>query len=107
MRISDSTGMWWRLTHKDLLREYRSRLVWPATFLLGIVLVLVLAIQLDLAAEQKNRVIGGLFWLAVLFAGTLALERSFSTERDEGCWEALRLYPIAPAAIASDSTTWP
>lgn len=90
--------LWW-LIHKDLVSEYRARRVWPAMLLLGVVVAMVFGLQMDLPADQKRRLVGGLLWLAIFFAGTLALDRSFAAEREDGCWEGLLLYPISPAAI--------
>jgi heme exporter protein B len=58
-----------------------------------------LELQADLPVEAKHRIVGGLLWLAVFFAGALGLERSFADENDNGCWDALRMYPISPAMI--------
>lgn len=91
-------SLWW-LIHKDLMRELRAWHVWPETVLLGLVLVFLLATQLDLPMEEKAGVAGGLLWLAIFFAGTLACERSFTSERDAGCWQVLALYPIAPSVL--------
>jgi heme exporter protein B len=55
--------------------------------------------QVDLPLEDKGRVGGGLLWLAIAFSGTLALDRSFASERDGGCWQSLALYPIAPSVL--------
>lgn len=93
------------LVQKDMLREFRARRVWPSTLLTGIVLVLILAIHLDIPHEARFRVSGGQFWAAVFFAGSLMVERSFLAERDQGCWRALALYPIAPATIFLAKTT--
>ena len=90
--------LWW-LIHKDLVSELRARQVWPAMLLLGIVVVLVFTIQMDLAPAQKHRVAGGLLWLAIFFAGTLALDRSFGNEREEQCLRGLLLYPIPAATV--------
>jgi heme exporter protein B len=91
-------SLWW-LVHKDLTRELRARSVWPGMLLLGLVLVFMLATQIDLPMEQKGRVVGGLLWVAVFFAGTLTLDRSFANERKDGCWQSLTLYPIAPSVL--------
>ena len=72
--------LWWMI-HKDLVSECRGRQVWPAMVLLGVVVVLVIAIQMDLPTVQQERVVGGLLWVAVFLAGTLALDRSFTLER--------------------------
>ena len=99
MPASHSLRAFWSLVIKDLVGEIRARRAWPAMLLLGLVLVLLLEMQIDLSGEQKNAVICGLFWLDVFFAGTLALERSFAAEREEGCWRALFLYPISPTLV--------
>jgi len=93
-----ANSLWW-LIHKDLIREVRTPQVWPGMMLLGLVLVFLLATQLDLPLEQKGRVAGGLLWLAIFFAGTIACDRSFSSERDAGCWLTLSLYPIPPSVL--------
>jgi len=87
------------LVHKDLTRELRTKHVWPGMILLGLVLVFLLATQIDLPFDQKAHVNGGLLWLAIFFAGTLACDRSFAGERDAGCWHALSLYPVAPSVL--------
>ncbi len=90
--------LWW-IVHKDLLSECRAGQVWPAMLLFGVVAALVFSIQMDLPHEQKRRVVGGLLWLATFFAGMVAVDRSFASECEEGGWEGLRVYPVAPAAI--------
>jgi heme exporter protein CcmB len=65
--------------------------------LLGLVMVFLLATQIILPLDQKAHLVGGLLWLSIYFAGTLALERSFAGERDSGCWQALKLYPVDPS----------
>ncbi len=90
--------LWWMI-HKDLVSECRARRVWPAMLLLGVVVALVFAVQMDLSPQQKRQMVGGLLWLAIFFAGMLALDRSFAAEREDGCWEGLLLYPVSPAAV--------
>ena len=99
MPASYAPRAFWFLVVKDLVGEVRARRVWPAMLLLGLLLVLLLEMQLDLPKEQKWGVICGLLWLDVFFAGTLALERSFAGEREEGCWRTLFLYPISPTVV--------
>ena len=90
--------LWW-LIRKDLTREVRGQQAWPRTLLLGLVLVLLLATQIDLPAEEQAHVVGGLLWITIFFSGTLALERSFASEHDGACWHTLRLYPVAPSVL--------
>lgn len=82
------------LVVKDLVCEFRLCRAWPGMLLLGLVLVLLLAMQVDLPAEDRLKVVSGLLWLDVFFAGTLVLDRSFTGEREEGCWGTLLLYPV-------------
>ena len=96
-RATVKTFCW--LVHKDLARELRAHHVWPGMLLLGLVLVFLLAMQLELPLDYKGRVAGGLLWLAIVFAGTLAMERAFAGERDAGCWQTLALYPVAPSVL--------
>jgi heme exporter protein B len=99
MEMFHSLGAFWRLVQKDAAQEFRARRAWPAMLLLGLLLVLVLAMQIDQTADQKLRVASGVVWLAVFFAGVLSLERSFAAEREEGCWQALMLYPVSPGVV--------
>lgn len=87
------------LALKDLRVEWRSRRVWPSMLLLGGLMVLMISLQLDLPAPLRRNAGGGLCWLAVFLAGTLALDRALGAEREEGCYDALRLYPVAPLAL--------
>ena len=87
------------MIHKDLMSECRARQVWPAMLLLGTVVALVFSIQMDLLPDQKRQMVGSLLWLAIFFAGMLAVDRSFASEREDGCWDGLRLFPISPACI--------
>jgi heme exporter protein B len=89
----------WRLVRKDARRECRARMTWPAVLLLGFTLVLTLELQADFPVDVKRQFVGSLLWLAMFFAGTLSLERSFADENDNGCWDALRMCPVPPAAI--------
>jgi heme exporter protein B len=87
------------LVHKDLTRELRAPRTWAAMLLLGLVLVALLEVQAVLPPHEKQQIIGGLLWLAIFFAGTLAVEHSFAGERSDGCWRTLRLYPLAPGVL--------
>ena len=98
MRNHVFANLWW-IFHKDLITEFRARRVWPAMLLLGVIVGVVFSLEMDLLPDQKQRMVGGLLWLAIFFAGLTALDRSFAGEREDGCWEGLRLYPLAPTTI--------
>lgn len=91
-------AFWW-IVHKDLVSEFRSRSVWPAMLLLGIVVAWLFSIQMDLLPEHKRQIVGGLLWLSVCFAGATLFERSFAAERQDGCWDAMQLLPVSPSTV--------
>jgi heme exporter protein B len=92
------TRFWW-LIHKDLISEWRARQALPAMLLLGTVVVLVFTIQMNLPQVERQQVVGGLLWLAIFFGGTIALDRSFACERDDGCLDGLLSYPIPTGLV--------
>ena len=89
---------WW-IIHKDLVSEFRARRVWPVMLLMGVVVALVFSLQMDLLPDQRQCIVGGLLWLAVFFAGMTAIDRSFASEHEEGCWEGLKLMPVSPETM--------
>lgn len=90
--------LWW-IFHKDLITELRARRVWPAMLVTGILVAFVFSMQMDLLPHQKQRIVGGLLWLAILFAGMTAIDRSFASELADGCWDNLQLYPVSPTIV--------
>ncbi len=90
--------MYW-IVWKDLVSEYRARQAWPAMLMLGVVVTFLFSAQLDAVGESQSRMLAIQIWLAIFFSGMLSLNRSFAAERVEGCWDALRLYPIHPVWI--------
>jgi heme exporter protein B len=88
-----------RLIRKDLVCQWRAPATWCSALLLGVVLALAIQLQLDLPGTAVHRVVGGLMWLVIYFAGTVVVERSIASEYDDGCWDALRVYPVSPTAV--------
>ena len=96
--ISSLRCFWW-LVHKDLVREIRAQRALPTALLLGVILLVLLATQIDLPIEHQFRMSGGLLWITIFFSGTLAIERTFASEHDGGCWDTLRMHPVPPAIL--------
>jgi heme exporter protein B len=90
--------LWW-IVHKDLLLEYRSRRAWLSMILLGVVAAAMFLYQIDVPRDERLGVAAGLMWLAVVFAGVVALDRGFALEQDENCREALIAYPVSGPTI--------
>lgn len=89
--------LWWMI-HKDLASEWRTARVWPAMLLFGTIVAVVFSVQMDLLPDQRSKIASGLLWLAIFFAGMPAIDHTLAVEREEGCWDALRLYPM-PATL--------
>jgi len=98
MMLTYVRTMWWQI-EKDLLRDLRMPRTWPAMLLLGCVFASCTTMQIVVPPEFKQHVNGGLLWLTVFFAGSVALDRSFASERENGCWQSLILYPLAPSNV--------
>ncbi len=90
--------LWWMI-HKDLISEWRSRRAWPTMILLGTIIAVVFSVQMDLPTEYKRQVAANLLWVATFLAATLSLDRTFALERENGCWQALLVYPVSPSSV--------
>lgn len=97
-RVMVTSRLWW-LIHKDLVVEYRARQAWPAMLVLGVIVAVVLNLQMEFPVEQRPAAAGAMLWLAILFAGLVAIDRTCSAEQHDGCWDGLTLYPLSPALV--------
>lgn len=89
---------WW-IIHKDLTSELRTGQLWPPLCLYSLLVAAVFSYQMDMSPDQRIQIAGSLLWLTTFFAGMLSMDRTFIAERDDGCWHALRLYPISATSI--------
>ncbi|HYT70321.1 MAG TPA: heme exporter protein CcmB [Gemmatimonadales bacterium] len=91
----------WAVAGKDLLTERRAKAAFNAmAFFAGLVLLTFgVALGPDAPAGDAGRgtllqeLAPGLLWVTILFAGVLAVDRSFQVELERGGMEGLRLYP--------------
>lgn len=82
------------ILRKDLLIELRTKETLAALLTLGVLTLLVLSFAFDPTSELRSLAAPGTLWVAVVFAGVLAVNRSFLAERDNGCLQGLLLCPI-------------
>ena len=89
----------WIVLWKDLLIERRAKE--NANALLFFCLLLLFLFQFAQGPDRERlaAAVPGLLWLGFILAGLLGLGRSFLAERDNDCWEALRLTPGDKSAI--------
>jgi heme exporter protein B len=84
---------------KDLASEFRSRELFSAMLIFSLLVILIFNFALELDIGTRRSVTAGVLWVTFAFAGTLGLNRSLSTEKDQGCLDGLLLAPVDRAAI--------
>jgi heme exporter protein B len=84
---------------KDLLTERRSKESLNALLFFALLLLFLFQFALGPDRERVQAALPGLLWLGFVLAGLLGLGRSFVIERDNDCWEGLRLVPGDKSAI--------
>ncbi len=84
---------------KDFAIEVKSREILYTTLLFALSCVLVFSIACVKEGEPLEDAAAGILWIAVAFAGTLALGRTFERERYGETLRALLLAPAPRAAI--------
>src|SRR5438093_8501454 len=84
---------------KDFAIEVKSREILYTTLLFALSCVLVFSIGFVKQGEPLEDAAAGILWIAIEFAGTLALGRTFERERYAETLRALLLAPASRAAI--------
>jgi heme exporter protein B len=86
---------------KDMAVELRARQVLPTMVVLGMLIVFILRLAAEpIATGAGLRVFGvAALWIAFLFSGLLAQERSFAVEQQNGCMDGLLLAPLDRGTI--------
>ncbi|MCK4999564.1 MAG: heme exporter protein CcmB [Anaerohalosphaera sp.] len=84
---------------KDIVTEFRSRQVLPTMIVLGMLIIWVFRIASEVASAEVSAIGPIALWVAFLFAGLLAQERSFATEEHQDCIHGLMLAPIDEGTI--------
>ena len=89
----------WIVMRKDLTVEVRSREILYTTVFFAVSCVLVFAFALVREGRPMEDAAAGILWIAIAFAGTLALGRTFERERQTETLRALMLAPSDRPAI--------
>jgi len=89
----------WLVLCKDLTIEVRSREVLYTTAFFAVSCVLVFAFALVKEGQPLEDAAAGILWIAIAFAGTLALGRTFERERQTETLRALMMAPVSRPAI--------
>ena len=84
---------------KDLRIEGRARVTLDQVVPYALVVLLLFGFAFDQDRPLLVQAAPGLFWMAVVFSGLLAVQRSFSIETADGAIDLLRLSGLQPAGI--------
>ena len=87
------------IARKDAVAELRGRHATVSTLFFSAVVLLLFGFALGPDSARLAAAGPGLLWLAVVFAGMLAVSRLHLLETDDGALEQLALYPISRRAI--------
>ena len=89
----------WLILRKDLTVEVRSGEVAYTTLFFAVSCILIFAFALVRDGRAPEDGAAGLLWIAIAFAGTLALGRTFERERQAETLRALLMAPVARPAV--------
>ena len=89
----------WAVLHKDLLIELRTREVLYSMALFSVLTVVIFTFAFVVRDESLALVAPGIPWVALTFAGTLGLARTFAREQEGDCLTGLLVSPASTGGI--------
>jgi heme exporter protein B len=87
------------VARKDAKAELRGRHATVSTLFFAAIVLLLFGFALGPDSARLAAAAPGLLWLAIVFAGMLAVSRLHLLETDDGALEQLALYPVQRRAI--------
>lgn len=87
---------------KDIRLEWRSKDALNAMLFFSMLVVVIFAFSFDPLSEESRHIVGGLIWVAFLFAAIVALNQTWARELRNQVLDAYRVSP-APAMIVGDT----
>ncbi len=84
---------------KDILLELRSKDIILSVLVFGLLVGIVFNFALNVTPQRIGELAAGILWVAFAFAGTLAMNRAFVREKEQGGLEGLLLTPVSRDAI--------
>ena len=87
------------LVWKDVVLEWRSRDMVISVLVFGLLVVVLFNFALNVTPQRMAVLAPGILWVAFAFAATLAMNRTFVREREQGGLEGLLLSPVSRDAI--------
>ena len=93
-----AASFWW-IVQKDLRSEVRAWRVWPRVLAVGGSVVFLFAYQTAVPEDSTTSMLGPLCWIAIGLAALLTAGEALISEQEEGCWQALKLYPVSMTTV--------
>jgi heme exporter protein B len=87
------------VVRKDILTELRTREVITAMLVFAVMALVIFSFALRTRAENVRALGPGVLWATLVFAGTLGLNRSMSSEQINQCMDGLLLAPCDRSMI--------
>ena len=84
---------------KDIMLEVRSKDIIISVLVFGFLVAVVFNFALNVNPQRLSELAVGILWVAFAFAGTLAMNRAFAKEREQGGLEGLLLSPVSRDAV--------
>ncbi len=84
---------------KDTLSEFRTREMLISMFMLAVLILIIFIFSIHLGKVKAIDVAPGVLWIAIIFAGTIGLNRSFLNEKENDCIFGIMSMPIDRSAI--------
>ena len=76
---------------KDFVTELRSRETISSMVFFALIVILIFSFSFSMDQQAAREVIAGIMWVAFAFTGIIGLGKSFSTELQNDCLEALQM----------------
>jgi len=84
---------------KDIRLEWRSKDALNAMLFFSLLVVVIFSFSFDPLAEESRHIVGGLIWVAFLFAAVVALNQTWARELRNQVLDAYRVSPAPPNAL--------
>jgi len=84
---------------KDIRLEWRSKDALNAMLFFSLLVVVIFMFSFDPLAEESRHIVGGLVWVAFLFAAVVALNQTWARELRNQVLDAYRISPAAANAL--------
>tara|TARA_B100000686_G_scaffold349311_1_gene442403 strand:+ start:3803 stop:4459 length:657 start_codon:yes stop_codon:yes gene_type:complete len=84
---------------KDVTTELKTGELFSSMFIFAVLVILIFIFSVNLSIVSANEIGPGVLWVAIIFAGTLGLNRSFMIEKEQGCLQGIMLTPADRSTI--------